>query len=179
MAKKGVVFVTINYRLGIFGFLAHPELTKESPTHSSGNYAFLDQIEALKWVKKNIAAFGGDPNRVTIAGQSAGSFSVNALAASPVAKGLFQRVIAESGGMFNRDERTLTLANAEKNGLKIMETVKAASIEEMRNEPADTAVGHAERATQAASAKPAAESETRTPKKPGFFNRIGRLFRRS
>src|ERR1700733_11654898 len=100
MAKKGVVFVTINYRLGVFGFLAHPELTKESPDHASGNYAFLDQIAALKWVRANIAAFGGDPDRVTIAGQSAGSFSVNALMASPLAKGLFQRVIAESGAMF-------------------------------------------------------------------------------
>jgi len=140
MAKKGVVFVTINYRLGVFGFLAHPELTKESPTHSSGNYAFLDQIAALKWVQKNIAAFGGDPNRVTIAGQSAGSFSVNALAASPLTKGLFQRVIAESGGMFNRDGRTLTLQTAEQNGLKIQENVKAASIAEMRKMPADDLV---------------------------------------
>jgi para-nitrobenzyl esterase len=140
MAKKGVVFVTINYRLGVFGFLAHPDLTNESPTHSSGNYAFLDQIEALKWVKKNISAFGGDPDRVTIAGQSAGSFSVNALAASPVAKGLFQRVIAESGGMFNTDERTLTLQTAERNGIKILEKVKAFSINEMRNKPADELV---------------------------------------
>ena len=137
MAKKGVVFVTINYRLGVFGFLAHPDLTKESPTHSSGNYAFLDQIAALKWVKKNIAAFGGDPDRVTIAGQSAGAFSVNALAASPVSKKLFQRVIAESGGMFNTDERTLTLQAAEQKGIKILESVKAVSIKEMRSKPAD------------------------------------------
>ena len=137
MAKKGVVFVTINYRLGVFGFLAHPELTKESETHSSGNYAFLDQIAALQWVKKNITAFGGDPNNVTIAGQSAGSFSVNALAASPVAKGLFQRVIAESGGMFNTDERTLTLSAAEQAGIKILEKVKASSIQDMRTKPAD------------------------------------------
>lgn len=137
MAKKGVVFVTINYRLGVFGFLAHPDLTKESPSHSSGNYAFLDQIAALQWVKKNIAAFGGDPNRVTIAGQSAGSFSVNALAASPLTKGLFQRVIAQSGGMFNRDGRTLTLETAEQNGLKIQEKVNAASIDEMRKKPVD------------------------------------------
>lgn len=140
MAKKGVVFVTINYRLGVFGFLAHPELTKESSTHSSGNYAFLDQIAALKWVKKNIAAFGGDPNLVTIAGQSAGSFSVNALAASPLTKGLFQRVIAQSGGMFNRDGRSLTLETAEQNGLKIQEKVNAASIAEMRKKPVDELV---------------------------------------
>jgi para-nitrobenzyl esterase len=137
MAKKGVVFVTINYRLGVFGFLAHPDLTKESPTHSSGNYAFLDQIAALQWVKKNIAQFGGDPNLVTIAGQSAGSFSVNALAASPVAKGLFQRVIAESGGMFNKDGRTLRLDSAEQTGKRIMEKVNATSLDDMRNKPAD------------------------------------------
>lgn len=140
MAKKGVVFVTINYRLGALGFLAHPELTKESPTHSSGNYAFLDQIAALQWVKKNIAAFGGDPNRVTIAGQSAGSFSVNALAASPVAKGLFHRVIAQSGGMFNVDGRTQTLQTAEQNGIKILEKLKVASIEELRKKPVEELV---------------------------------------
>ena len=98
MAKAGVVFVTINYRVGIFGFFSHPELTAESPHHTSGNYGLLDQIAALKWVQKNIAAFGGDPTRVTIAGQSAGAFSVNFLVASPLAKGLFQRAIAESGG---------------------------------------------------------------------------------
>src|ERR1700761_368190 len=99
MAKKGVIVVTINYRVGVFGFLAHPELTKESPDKASGNYGLLDQIAALKWVQKNIAAFGGDPDRVTIAGQSAGSMSVNCLMASPLAKGLFQKVIGESGAM--------------------------------------------------------------------------------
>jgi len=97
MAAKGVVFVTINYRLGGFGFFAHPELTKESPHHASGNYGILDQIAALQWVKKNITAFGGNPDNVTIAGQSAGSMSVNVLDASPLAKGLFHRMIAESG----------------------------------------------------------------------------------
>jgi para-nitrobenzyl esterase len=137
MAKQGVVFVTINYRLGAFGFLAHPDLTKESPQHASGNYAFLDQLAALQWVQRNIANFGGDPGRVTIAGQSAGSFSVNALAASPLSKGLFHRVIAESGGMFNSDGRIFTLQAAENNGIKVMETVKASSIEEMRKMPAD------------------------------------------
>lgn len=83
MAKKGIVFVTINYREGIFGFFAHPELTKESAYNASGNYGLLDQVAALKWVQKNIAAFGGDPSNVTIAGQSAGSMSVNCLVASP------------------------------------------------------------------------------------------------
>ena len=97
LAKLGVVMVTINYRLGLFGFLAHPELDAESPKHVSGNYGTLDQIAALAWVKRNIAQFGGDPNRVTLIGQSAGSFSVSYLMASPLAKGLFQRAIGESG----------------------------------------------------------------------------------
>lgn len=101
MAKKGVVFITINYRLGVFGFLAHTELTAESPLKTSGNYGILDQIEALKWISRNIEAFGGDPGNVTIAGQSAGSFSVNALMISPLAKGLFHRAIGQSGGMFS------------------------------------------------------------------------------
>jgi len=95
LARKGAIIVTINYRLGIFGFFAHPELTAESGHHASGNYALLDQIAALQWVQKNIAAFGGDPTRVTIFGESAGSWAVNALMASPLAKGLFQRAIGE------------------------------------------------------------------------------------
>jgi para-nitrobenzyl esterase len=98
LAKKGVVLVTINYRLGIMGFFAHPELTKESDYHTSGNYGLLDQMAALQWVQKNIAGFGGDRNRVTIFGQSAGSGSVLAMMASPLTKGLFQRAIGESGG---------------------------------------------------------------------------------
>src|SRR5262245_23451566 len=100
LAKKGVVLVTINYRLGPLGYFAHPELSAESPHRSSGNYGVLDQIAALKWTQKNIAAFGGDPGRVTIFGESAGSWSVNALVASPLAKGLFQRAIGQSGGTF-------------------------------------------------------------------------------
>jgi para-nitrobenzyl esterase len=98
LAKKGVVVVTINYRLGPLGFLAHPLLSKESANNTSGNYGLLDQIAALKWVQKNIAAFGGNPDRVTIFGQSAGSRSVSLLMISPMAKGLFHRAIAESGG---------------------------------------------------------------------------------
>lgn len=137
LAKKGVVFVSINYRVGVFGFLAHPELTKESAQNASGNFAFLDQIAALQWVQKNIEAFGGDPKRVTIAGQSAGSFSVNALMASPVAKGLFQRAIGESGAMFNADGRALTLQAAETNGVKFMQAVHANSIEDMRKMSAE------------------------------------------
>src|ERR1700758_3182403 len=98
LASKGVVVVTINYRLDVFGFLAHPELTKESGTNSSGNYGLLDQIAALKWVQNNIRAFGGDPNQVTLFGESAGAIDVSLLMASPLTKGLFRRVIGESGG---------------------------------------------------------------------------------
>lgn len=137
MAKTGVVFVTINYRLGIFGFLAHPELTKESGYNASGNYALLDQIAALQWVKNNIAAFGGDPDRVTVAGQSAGAFSICALMASPLAKGLFQRAIAESGGMFNRDGRAVQLKTAEAAGVQLATKLNAASIADLRAIPAD------------------------------------------
>ena len=100
LARKGVIVVTINYRVGAFGFFAHPELTKESAHRTSGNYGLLDQIAALQWIQRNIAAFGGDPSRVTIWGQSAGSMSVNLLMASPLAHGLFQRAIGESGGFF-------------------------------------------------------------------------------
>lgn len=116
LARKGAVVVTINYRLGVFGFFAHPELTTESEHHASGNYALLDQIAALEWVKKNIAAFDGDPKRVTIFGESAGSWAVNVLMASPVAKGLFQRAIGESGGSFAPMKG---LAEAEKSGASL------------------------------------------------------------
>src|ERR1700722_19231247 len=100
LARQGVVVVSMNYRLGIFGFLALPDLAAESDKKAAGNYGLLDQVAALEWVKRNIAAFGGDPDNVTIFGESAGSFSVSALMASPVAKGLFQRAIGESGGAF-------------------------------------------------------------------------------
>ncbi|HMG70620.1 MAG TPA: carboxylesterase family protein, partial [Gemmatimonadaceae bacterium] len=97
LAQKGAVVVTLNYRLGAFGFLAHPAFAAESPRHAAGNYGLLDQIAALQWVQRNIARFGGDPSRVTIFGESAGGFSVGSLIASPLAKGLFQRAILESG----------------------------------------------------------------------------------
>ncbi|MEZ4898918.1 MAG: carboxylesterase family protein [Saprospiraceae bacterium] len=100
MAQKGVVFVSLNYRVGNFGFLALPALSDESDSGTSGNYALLDMIAALKWVRENINKFGGDPDNVTIAGQSAGAFAVNYLTVSPLAKGLFHRAIAESGGNF-------------------------------------------------------------------------------
>jgi para-nitrobenzyl esterase len=124
LARKGVVIVTTNYRLGIFGFLAHPALSAESGHHASGNYALLDQIAALQWVQKNIAAFGGDPARVTIFGESAGSWAVNALMASPLAKGLFQRAIGESGGSFSPMK---TLAEAEKEGEKLAASMAPAA----------------------------------------------------
>jgi para-nitrobenzyl esterase len=139
MAKKGVVFVSINYRVGPFGFLAHPELTKESGRNASGNYGLLDQIAALRWVKKNIAAFGGDPNRVTIGGQSAGSMSVNCLVASPLTKGLFNRAIAESGSLLIKNPMlsSATLKSAEEQGVKLAEKAGAKTLAEMRALPAD------------------------------------------
>jgi para-nitrobenzyl esterase len=100
LAEHGVILVTANYRLGALGFLAHPALSQESEMHVSGNYGLLDQIAALKWVRRNIGAFGGDPDRVTIFGQSSGAISVSALVTSPIAKGLFQRAVGESGGLF-------------------------------------------------------------------------------
>jgi para-nitrobenzyl esterase len=115
LSKKGVLVVSMNYRLGIFGFFSHPELAKASGHNSSGNYGLLDQLAALRWVKKNIATFGGDPDNVTIFGESAGSFSVSALVASPVAKGLFQRAIGESGAFFASNSLPLKpLAETEK-----------------------------------------------------------------
>lgn len=136
ISKMGIVYVTINYRLGVFGFLAHPELSKESGGKASGNYAFHDQIEALKWIKKNIAAFGGDPSNITIAGQSAGSFSINALVASPLAKGLFHKAIAESGG-FMKGNIVKSLPDAEKAGQVFIANAKASGIAELRNKPAE------------------------------------------
>jgi para-nitrobenzyl esterase len=134
LAAKGVVVVTINYRLGVFGFFAHPELTKESPHRASGNYGLLDQIEALKWVNQNIVAFGGDPARVTIFGESAGSSAVNYLQASPLAKGLFHRVIGESGANFGRNG---SLAEAEQHGVKFAAQIGAASLIALRRKSAE------------------------------------------
>ncbi len=131
LATKGIVAVTLNYRLDIFGLLAHPELTKESPRHASGNYGLLDQHAALLWVKRNIAAFGGDPNRITIAGESAGSTSVSAQMASPLSKDLIAGAIGESGSYMG----TLTpapLADAEQVGVKFAATVGVNSIAALR-----------------------------------------------
>ena len=117
MATKGIVTVTVNYRLNIFGFFAHPELSKEAPYKASGNYGLLDQHAALKWVQKNIAAFGGDPKRVTIAGESAGSIAVSAQMSSPLSKGIIAGAIGESGAGINPTLAPVPLAEAEKVGL--------------------------------------------------------------
>jgi len=135
-AKKGIVFVSINYRVGALGFMAHPELTKEG-NGSSGNYGLMDQVAALQWVKDNIAAFGGDPSNVTIGGQSAGSISVYALLASPSAKGLFQRAIAESGGIFGSFNMS-TLEEGEKTGIALQQKLHADDLKDMRSLPADS-----------------------------------------
>ena len=135
LAQQGVIVVTANYRLGIFGFLADPQLTRESPHHSSGNYGLLDQIAALKWLHRNIVAFGGDPNRVTIFGQSSGSISVSVLVTSPLAKGLFQRAIGESGGLFEplNLDASFTLQGAELEGQAFMARAGVTSIKVLRS----------------------------------------------
>jgi len=144
LAQKGVVFVSIAYRVGPLGFLAHPELSEEAPGHLSGNYGLLDQIAALKWVQKNITAFGGDPRKVTIFGESAGGISVSMLCASPLAKGLFRGAISESGGSFGPasaitypGENMRTLKQAEKDGIGYVSKAGATSIRELRKIQAD------------------------------------------
>ena len=131
MARKGMVAVSLNYRTNVFGFFSHPELTKESKNHASGNYGLLDQVAALRWVQQNIAAFGGDPKRVTIAGESAGSLSVSALMASPLSRDLMAGAIGESGALIS----TLpprALAETEKDGLDFGEKAGAASLAALR-----------------------------------------------
>ena len=138
LARKDAVVVTFGYRVGPFGFLAHPELTRESPHHTSGNYGLLDQIAALQWVQRNIRAFGGDPQRVTIFGQSAGAVSVSIMMASPLAKGLFQRAIAQSSGLFEPLQLApnYLLANAEHDGEAYAASVNMHSVAELRALPA-------------------------------------------
>ena len=140
MAKRGIVAVTVNYRLGVFGFMAHPELTKESPNKASGNYGLLDQSAALRWVKQNIAAFGGDPNKVTIAGESAGSFSVSAQMASPLSKNLIAGAIGESGSLLSL-QPTATLAKAEQTGVTFATSLGANSLAALRALPAAAVTG--------------------------------------
>jgi len=152
LAGKGVIVVTINYRLGIFGFLALPELAAESSHHAAGNYTLMDIIAALQWVQKNIASFGGDPGKVTVFGQSVGSFTVNILTACPLAKGLFQRAIGESGANFSEALRAgstggnaadyppmLTLADAEADGEKVVSKlgITGDRLKALRAEPAE------------------------------------------
>lgn len=138
LAERGVVLVTINYRLGALGFLAHPQLSRESAQGVSGNYGFLDQIAALEWVRRNIAAFGGDPDRVTIFGQSSGAFSVSMLVASPRARGLFKRAIAQSGGIFEPVELDSSFSpeGANDAGTRFAQRAGVASMEELRKIPA-------------------------------------------
>jgi len=144
LAKKGVVLVSIAYRLGQLGFLAHPELSAENPNHVSGNYGLLDMIAGLKWIKENIAAFGGDPDKVTIFGESAGGIAVSMLCASPLAKGLFKGAISESGGSFGPTRSTTfpgenmkTLHDAEAAGENYVKGAGFSSIADLRKIPAD------------------------------------------
>ncbi|MBB5394201.1 carboxylesterase/lipase family protein [Mucilaginibacter sp. AK015] len=137
MAKRGIITLTVNYRLGVFGFMSHPELTKESVHHASGNYGLLDQAAALRWVRQNIAAFGGDPKRVTIAGESAGSIAVSAQMVSPLSKNMFAGAIGESGAMINPTLPAISLAEGEKNGVKFGEKIGATTLEALRAIPAD------------------------------------------
>ncbi|MEB2777638.1 carboxylesterase family protein [Algoriphagus sp. D3-2-R+10] len=132
MAQKGIVVVTVNYRLNIFGFLAHPGLSAEAPYQASGNYGLMDQMASLKWVKENIAAFGGDPTRVTIAGESAGSISVSYQMASPLSKGLIAGAIGESGAGINPTLAPTSLAEAEKQGEEFASKAGFSNIKELR-----------------------------------------------
>lgn len=139
LAKKGVIIVNPNYRLGVFGFFSHPELSKESGRNASGNYGLLDQVAALQWVVKNIAVFGGDPQNITIAGESAGSLSVSALMASPLSRNLFQKAIGESGAFFpsgpSAGMQLKPVVETEQLGVKFAESVGAKSLAEMRAKP--------------------------------------------
>jgi para-nitrobenzyl esterase len=140
LAKKGVIVVEPNYRLGVFGYFSHPALAKESGHNSSGNYGLMDQYAALQWVVKNIAAFGGDPGNITIGGESAGSLSVSALMASPLSRNLFQKAIGESGAFFSSPRegpRVKSRAETEEYGQQFAESLGAHSLAEMRAKPAN------------------------------------------
>jgi para-nitrobenzyl esterase len=139
LARRGVVVVSLNYRLGAFGFFSHPALTRESPHHASGNQGILDQIAALKWVRDNIAIFGGDPHNVTIFGCSAGSIDASVLMATPLSKGLFERVIGESGSVVIGQDGFQTLREAEKSGENLAARLNAppgASLKALRSDSA-------------------------------------------
>ncbi|CAN5789861.1 carboxylesterase family protein [soil metagenome] len=136
MARHGIIAITVNYRLGVFGFMAHPELTKESMHHASGNYGLMDQSAALKWVQQNIAAFGGDPKKITIAGESAGSYSVSAQMASPLSKNIIAGAIGESGSLLGK-QSTVSLTEAEEVGSKFAKTIGVETLAALRAMPAD------------------------------------------
>jgi para-nitrobenzyl esterase len=136
MARKGIIAITVNYRLGVFGFLAHPELSKESKHGSSGNYGLLDQNAALVWIKNNIKAFGGDSDRITIGGESAGSMSVSAQMASPLSAGLFSGAICQSGSVLGINS-TVPLSKGEENGVNFLSKTGKKNIEELRSLSAD------------------------------------------
>lgn len=136
MARRGIVSVTVNYRLGVFGFMAHPELTKESPHRASGNYGMLDQAAALQWVVQNIAAFGGNPKKITIAGESAGSVSVSAQMASPLSKNKIAGAIGESGSLLGTLP-AVPLDTAEQTGVAFAKSIGASSLAELRAIPAE------------------------------------------
>ncbi|MEQ8860568.1 MAG: carboxylesterase family protein [Pseudomonadales bacterium] len=158
LARKGVVLVTINYRLGAFGYLAHPALSQESPHRASGNYGLLDQIAALTWVKNNIGRFGGDPGNVTIFGESAGSWSVHQLTATPLAAGLFHRAIGQSGAhaypIPELDRERFGLEPHERTGLALQDAAGVDSLEALRGLSADALLGAYERANIPGLARP-------------------------
>lgn len=135
MARHGIVAVTANYREGIFGFFSHPQLSKETSYKGSGNYGFMDQAAAIKWVYENIAAFGGDPKQITIVGESAGSMSVSALLVSPLTRGMIARAMASSGAVCGR--RLLSLKDAEKQGVEKLKELGLKNIADARKMPAD------------------------------------------
>jgi len=137
LAGKGVVYVSVGYRLGAFGFMSHPQLTAESPFHASGNYGHLDQVAALQWLQRNIERFGGDRNRVTVMGQSAGAGSAFSLQASPLARGLFHRIVGMSGGGLRFGADPPTQQVAEGSGLELQKALQVDSLEALRNVPAD------------------------------------------
>lgn len=137
MAKQGIVYVSINYRLGVFGFMAHPELNKETPEGSSGNYGLLDQVAALKWIKQNISAFGGDPDRITIGGESVGSQSISAHMASPLTKGLFNGAIAQSSSFLDQRKLLISKEKAMQLGVELSEILTANNVAELRTIPAE------------------------------------------
>jgi len=137
LAKKGVVYVTAGYRVGALGFMAHPEATAASSHRASGNYGHLDQIAALQWIQRNIERFGGDPGRVTVMGQSAGASSAFSLQASPLAKGLFHRIVGMSGGGLRAGGDPISQGEAEQSGLELQRVLGAKSLADLRNVPAD------------------------------------------